>query len=418
MDNRIAIVIYNYIQYLNIMPGAEELIRRGYKVDFYGLVTDDKNGFQDIFDDVINHLKEKGYKVYTKGKKVKYKILLEPYESNLNINAKYNIRYRYAPISAKPDKVYLPHLFLKYDSVLCSGSYEARLLNNFTNTEIVDDLKYINFKKKDYKKDKKVLLYLPTYGEESSIELILSELEKLKNDYYIIAKIHHGTCFLKEEKSRIDLVNKVVDECFDTHKELKELLEISDVVLSDNSGSIFDAIYTGIPVAVVSNDINQNKKGDFNTTQYELYKAGVLPYTSEIKNIKKVLEEALSKEIIDKQKRWNEEYFVHSKDPIGDFVNIIDKYLNDDIDVQSYLLRKEVKKEFYDNVGRANELWNKLDAEYKTTSNLSKENNVLREENNLLKDKNSSLENELLYYRNGRLYKIANKIYKLKNGGK
>ncbi len=437
-NSKIAVVVYNCVQLLNILPGIEELIKLGYCVDFYGLLTDDKTGFQDLFSDVINQLRKKGYNVYTKARKIKYKILLEPYESNLIIDAQYKIRFRYSQITAKPDKVYIPYLYMKYDCILCSGPYSARLLNNYTNTEIVSDLKYINFKRKKHDKGKKVLLYLPTYGKECSIDLIAEELNKLRNDYYVIVKIHHGTKFLVDEAKRIDKVKVNVDEFYDLHKELKELLEIADVVLTDNSASVFDAIYNNIPVAIFTNDINQNKLGDFNTIQYELYKEGIIPYTQDINKIPDILKKSLSSKIIQKQNEWNEKNFYHSKDPIKDFVKVIEKYLNDDIDRQSYLLRRKLHDDFLYYKDYSEDLWTRLDIEYKKTAEqgvtINNLNSTINNLNTTINNLNSSisekdekisnleseieeLERELSYYRDGKLYKLAKKVYQIKNGG-
>jgi len=397
-NKKIAVVIFNYIQYLSIMPGIEKLIEKGYDIDFYcDEAKGDETGFYNLFADVRNALLQKGHKVYTKSQKIKYKILLEPYINGLGLEGEYNLRYRYGPITAKPNKVYIPSFFIKYDCVLCSGTYEARLLSNFTNTEILADLKYVGFKKKNYHKGKKVLLYLPTYGEESSIELILNELKKLRKKYYIIAKIHHGTSFLKNESERSNLIKDAVDEYYDSHKELKDLLEISDIVLTDNSASIFEALYNNIPVATFSNDINQNKIGDFNSIQYELYKEGLLPYTNNTRKIKDILEETLSKKIVLRQRQWSKKNLVYSKDPIGDFVKIIEKYYTDKIDRQTYLLHRLLRSDYDEKV-------DKLDG-------LTKECEKLHNELN-------SCVNELKNYRTGKLYKIATRIYKIKNGGK
>ena len=215
-NKKIAVVIYNHIQCLNILPGVEELIRLGYEVDLYCPKTNDKTGFQDLFDDNIKDLRKKGYKVHTKANNTLYKILLEPYEDpDLVINSKYKIRYRYSQITGKPNVVLKPFLYLRYDCYLSSGKYESRLINNYTNTEIVSDLKYITFKKKNYNKSKKVLVYLPTYGKECSIDLIIDELNNLRKDYYVITKIHHGTCFLKNEIDRIEKIKNSVDEFYD-----------------------------------------------------------------------------------------------------------------------------------------------------------------------------------------------------------
>ena len=342
---KIAVVIYNYIQYLSIMPGIKGLIKAGYDVDFYSGEINDDSGFNDLFSDVSKIMEENGYKVYKKPQKINYKIVLDPYIGLFDIKGKYNIRYRYGPLCPKPNKVITPAQMIRYDCIICSGPYEARMLNGFANTEIVADLKYMDFKRKrtSDKKGKKILLYLPTYGDESSIDLIIDELKKLRKDYYIIAKLHHGTSFLKNESERPSKLTEAVDKICDLHTELKELLEIADVVLSDNSASMFEAMLNNIPIALFSKDINQNKMGELNTVQYDLNKEKILPYTNNAKRIGRILKEALSEKIQTRQKNWAKENFTYSKDPVKDFVEVIEKYYNDEIDMQDYLIRKSIK---------------------------------------------------------------------------
>ncbi len=391
-EEKIAVVIYNYIQYLSIMPGIKGLIKNGYDVDFYCGEVKDDSGFNNLFSDVAKVIKHDGFKVYKKPQKIKYKIVLEPYRGLFDLDTKYLIRYRYGPISAKPNKVLLPEKMIWYDCIICSGPYEARMLKSFAETEMVADLKFLDFKKRKVREkgDKKVLLYLPTYGDESSIDLILDELKKLKDEYYIIAKIHHGTSFLKEESERTTKLKDVVDQCYDLHTELKGLLEISDVVLSDNSASIFEAMLNNIPVAIFSDDINQNKIGELNTVQYDLYKEKILPYTNDVKKISKVLKEALSEKVIKAQKDWAKENFTYSKDPVKDFVEVIDKYYYDNIDMQNYLFRRLIQNYIKEKDKYIDHMWE-----------------AWRYQESLLNE-----------YREGKLYKLASKIYKMKNGGK
>ena len=381
-EEKIAVVMYNYIQYLSIMPGIRELIKQGYDVDFYVAKFNDSFGWDDIQADVLKVLKKEGYKVYRKSQNIHYKIVLEPYLNDFTKDAKYYIRYRYGPLcTTKPNKVMLPKLLLHFDCAICSGPYEEKILNPYANTVAVADLKYMNFKRnnKPRKDGKKVLLYLPTFDKESSIDQIANELGKLKKQYYIIGKFHHGTSFLHIENERLDKLKGVVDECYDLHTELKTLLERADVVLSDNSGAIYEAMINRIPVALFSKDINQNRIGDYSTTQYELYQKGILPYTDDPNSIGKVLKKALSDKIIKAQNKWAKENFTYSKDPVGDFVKVIDDYYNDNIDERDYLLRRIINDEL--------------------------------KEREALEIKNEKQLKELNEYRNGKLYKLAKKIY-------
>lgn len=429
MEKNIAIVILNYIQFINVKPGIDELIKKGHKLDIYCPISEDTDGFKELFEDNVQTLLNQGYTVYrTIENNKKYKILLEPYPC-MNIEAKYKIKYRYGTISAKPNIVYgNPQNFIFYDAILCAGKYDANYLNVFSKTYLTGNMKYINFKKKK-KTEKKVLLYLPTYGECSSIDLIGDYLGKLKKNYHIIAKIHHGTAFLKNELYRIEKIKNNVDEFYVLHKDLSELLEIADVVLTDNSGSIFEALYAEVPIAIFSNDINQNKWGQFNTTQYELYKKNIIPYTNNVDNIEEILNKALSPSIKQKQNEWNRKNLYHPSNQIKDFVNIIEMYLNDQIDKRYFDFHSEFKNNYFKLYNYKNIAQEELKQKNILINNLKQENikneknfqNQIQNTKKLLTkeiEKNELLIKELEYYKSGKLYKLANKIYKLKNGGK
>ena len=439
----IAVVILNRIQYENIILGLKELKKHGYSVDIYcSDGGDDKSGFADMFNDIAEHCKSGDFTVYRKpDPNSEYKILLEPYPA-LNINAKYKIKYRYSNISAKPNIVYKPENYIMYDAILCSGDYDSNYLSVFSKTYKTANLKYHNFKKSELRKsNKKHLLYLPTYGEESSIEEIIDVLDDLKQQYYIIAKIHHGTNFLVNEHNRISLLKDKVDELHDSHTPLPELLKITDVILTDNSGSIFEGIYTEIPVAVFCDDINKNKTGIFNTTQFELFKDGILPYTNNPNKIPDILNSALSEDIIRKQHEWNQKNFYHPEDPIIDFVNVIESYLGEDFDKRYYQMHKVFKDSYYTYINTTKkqmcDLNNQilvLNSQISTLGDqISKLQASLVEQqsinNDLLNNINSLnlqkddllyqidfLTRQVDYYNNGALYKFAKKIYKLKNG--
>lgn len=424
MERDIAIVVLNYIQYINIIPGIKELIKKGYKVDFYCPSVNDAEGFKEMFDDARKLLIEQNYQVYDKSQNIKYKVLLEPYpELNFSFDAKYLIKYRYGNISAKPSIVYIPKYYVKYDCILCAGEYDANYLNVFTRTVKTGNMKYINFeKKKERATHKKNLLYLPTYGNGCSIDSILIELNKLRNEYNVITKIHHGTSFLKNEQERIDKIKKNVDEFYDYHKKLSELLEVADVVLTDNSGSIFEAIYTEIPVAVYCDDINKFKLEDFNATQYELVEDGILPYTNDVRLISKILKQAQTKKYYKKQVDWNRKNFYHPTDLTKDFVNIIEEYLHDNINNRYFEMHNVLKKDYYNDKDNLIKLSEELEKQKQESEKVieSKDKEIIALKIELTKEKEEKefLNNRLNYYKNGKLYKIANKIYKIKNGGK
>ena len=80
----------------------------------------------------------------------------------------------------------------------------------------------------------------------------------------------------------------MADEWYDLNTSLSYLLSKSDVVLSDNSGAIFEALYNDVPVAIFAKNINK-KLGNFDTIQYDLVTSDIIPYTNNPDDIFKIL---------------------------------------------------------------------------------------------------------------------------------
>src|SRR5699024_982757 len=114
----------------------------------------------------------------------------------------------------------------------------------------IGNLKYVDFKRKRKRKtDKLTILYLPTYAEYSSIEIIGPELKKLEKYYNIIIKPHHGTEYLKNEieQNRMKFLRNNFQNIYSSTDSLLDLLNECDVVITDQSGAVFDAICTKKP---------------------------------------------------------------------------------------------------------------------------------------------------------------------------
>ena len=420
----IAITFQNLVQFYSMKHGIDALIERGYPLDIYIPINNDDSVIGNMFTETYDSLINMGYSpIRELDPKKHYKVLLEPYPMDIyyKFNFKYRIKYKYAPISAKPNLTLNPENNVYYDCILCFGNYEANYLRVYSNTKLIDNFKYIIFKKQKINTNKKVLLYLPTYGDTSSIEMVTDSITKLKNDYYIIAKAHHGTSFLSEESNRIENLKSICDEYYDHNVPLNELLQKAQIVLSDNSGAIFEALYSNTPVAVFCKDPNSNKIGNFDTTQFKLIKDGYIPYTNDSSKIQSILESALSPDIINKQINLAKSLFFHSDNPMGNFVSIIEEYLFDNIDFD-YKNMHDVLLENYDSkINLINDLYSKntsLEAMYNQKNaelDSFKNNEVYNLEakikglEELVDYKNKTIS----YYEKGKLYKLSKSIYKL-----
>lgn len=402
----IAVTIQNLVQFYSLQKGIDALISKDYTVDIYVPINNDDSGIGDMFNETYEALFKLGYTPMRNLDSTKhYKILLEPYPMDIyyKFNFQYRLKYKYAPIAAKPNLTCNPENNIFYDAIFCYGSYEANYLKAYSNTYIIGNLKYMDFHRAPvFRKNKPVLLYLPTYGPSSSIDNIIDSLKLLKNDYYIVTKFHHGTSYLHYEKTRIEKLKCISDEYYDHSTQLIDLLAKAHVVLSDNSGSIFESLYAGVPVAIFSDNLNDNKLENFNTTQFEIVSKGYIPYTNNTSEISKILKEAISEEYIRKQETLKEVLFHDSQNPVKDFIEVIELYMNDNIDTKYKAIHDILIKNYQDKINLINNL-----------------NTIITEKNKELEalktnsEKILSQKDKIIsYYENGKLYKLSNKFYR------
>lgn len=253
MKKEIALVVHNLVLFDQMKPIVE---RYREKIDIYVEVvrhTEQDNDWLEMAKNTYDFLKKEKYspKYLDKPIEKKYKVLLTSglYE-NLP-NAEVKIRYNYGM-----GKDWLHNNYdINFDYILVYGERDGAFSEPFARILEVGPIKFYNLKKNKTGKKKKVL-YLPTYGEHSSIEYLYKELEKLQEKYEVIVKLHHGTTFLEPERVKLFKNFKTV---YDHKEPLGNLLSKADVVVSDSSGAIYDAIAMKVPVII------------YNTNTYELY---------------------------------------------------------------------------------------------------------------------------------------------------
>lgn len=410
MNNKyIAVTIQNYVQFYSIKNVLDEMIKNGLNIDLYVPIAKDDWGLTEMFNDIYNHLKKEGYVVRRKPIKRKYKILLEPYpmEYYFSFDYEYRLKYKYSAISAKPFPTYRECDNFCYDAILCYSTYEADVLSVYSKTYLVGKPLYSEFKKDKIDRKKKILLYLPTYGDLNSIFDISSEISELRKKYYIITKAHHGTNYFNYENNKMEILKNMFDEFYDSTVSLETLLKRADIVLSDNSGSIFEALYTYTPVAIFSKNLEKCSLDDFKSYQYNLVKKDILPYTDDIKKIPIILEKALSSEYIKKQRELSNKIFpFKGKKGLETFKIIINNYLNDNIDVDNFKLHRIFLKNY-------TELNNSLLESKNTILEYEEKYKELENSYGKLKKENYNLNYKLSDYEKGKLYKLSTKMYSI-----
>ena len=136
-----------------------------------------------------------------------------------------------------------------FDEFLVYGSYDAKILSFYGPTVKIGNPKFDdwfngNVEPYPVEPNKKTILYLPTYDDLSTLSWVLPVLSKMAENFNVILKTHHGTnaSELKKVFSRVEILGGDVD--------ILPLLASADVVVSDYSGAIFDAILAEKPLVL------------------------------------------------------------------------------------------------------------------------------------------------------------------------
>lgn len=199
-----------------------------------------------------------------------------------------------------------------FDLILTYGLYAEERLSTFAYTKSVghprirDQYQEIQTDMNGKKiKDSGIpkLLYCPTWSDKTTSNEVLEQLIKLTNDYQVYVKVHH--------KDSIQINNIENLYIFNDHTDLFDLLSCCDVVLSDYSGAIFDAMLFKKPIIlfdwledtildtgkhIVSSNMNimeENEKID-NFMSLDIAVRNVLDHTKNTNEISMYITKALN----------------------------------------------------------------------------------------------------------------------------
>lgn len=329
-NNNIAIICDDLTEFFVIKSIVDKLNKLNIPVD---IIVPSDSGYNNLANHTISKIKELGYTPLDDAPKNKqYKILLTPYpglDVVKRMNYIYHIRYPYGAVSTKPNPTYLPSTRIDYDAIISFNTFDQTFLDAY-GAEVypVPYWRYHNFKKTTKTHSKPVLLVLPTFGADTSCanKFTDSAINEIKKHFFVIVKAHHAIHFGYDGGQTIDNLKKIADEYHDSDIPIDELLKKADLVLSDNSGAIFEAICAGIPVALFADNLNARKFHTVDTPQYIFASQGILPHTNQAKQVLPMLLsiQPFSK----KQQALRKQLFLQATtDPYKDFINVIKHYL-------------------------------------------------------------------------------------------
>ena len=345
-QNSIAIVILNLVLFETLRPLLEEFLKKGLGYDLFVPKIDFDTNAERMAMDTYEYLVKIGLKpvILDIIPTETYKIAFYPYLPYYKeVKSKYKIRYQYG--MAKPN-----HNFgvwsLNFDLILCNGPYDESFLKVYTETEIIGPIKFANYNiKNKNKKDIVRVLYLPTYGSECSIEYIKDNLKDLNNEFDITIKLHHMTSFL--EQGRVKIAKEISKKIKNHRDSIVELFNETDVILSDGSGAIFDAIAAEIPIVIFQPVHHEEYEGMIPLEQ-QIIIDNLVPSTDNPIDLKqKILSAINDEEYLKKRKELKEKLFpIMGRKTIERAIIVIEKFLNDDIDENYIRTQRKLRKKF------------------------------------------------------------------------
>lgn len=202
----------------------------------------------------------------------KYAVLVSPFYGGLmkhpcNRNKK-KVHVQYG-ISKESWAYGLSNVY--FDLHLCAGPHAAERLKMFGATVIATGEpkhdQYFSLKSREeiiaelqlkFDPQKETILYLPTWGLLSSLFEVIPALVQLSGEYNVVVKTHHMTALYEAKAqsltkdSRLNIIYEA------TH--IMDAIKLSDIVVSDNSSAIFDAVVTKKKLVLVDNLENSKEK--------------------------------------------------------------------------------------------------------------------------------------------------------------
>ena len=206
----------------------------------------DTMGYQRMFDGTRRLLREHGYEPRTldEFEGEEFDLYMGPYiYGNEKIKSKCFMKYEYGTTNTKPKVTFVPSCNEWVDVFLCESSVNFEYLKFFGATYLVDNLRFYGLKMYQERRKKKRVLFAPTYNDASEASDLARVIRELKKEFYVVVKAHHGTNYLKQNKDKLDALEKEADEFYTSEKSLAELMVEADVGLFENSAAYGEAMY-------------------------------------------------------------------------------------------------------------------------------------------------------------------------------
>lgn len=153
-----------------------------------------------------------------------------------------------------------------FDLCLVNGQF---MFDVFSKTKECDKIlimgypKHIEFFKNPPKKEqvmeelaiktnKKILLYYPTWDEDSSIQRFAEVIKSLRSEYFIVTKAHHCTFRLDEKKADLEMLKKISDIVLPGNYSFEKSTVLGNLAICDaKSGASSEVCYLNKDINVI-----------------------------------------------------------------------------------------------------------------------------------------------------------------------
>jgi len=109
--------------------------------------------------------------------------------------------------------------------------------------------------KLNIKTNKPILVYFPTWDDDSSIQNFGDEINKLRKKFYVVTKAHHCTFRVYDKKNDLEKLYQISDKVLEGNSNFSDAVVIADIALIDGkSGSSCEVPYlkSSLPIVYLS----------------------------------------------------------------------------------------------------------------------------------------------------------------------
>ena len=170
------------------------------------------------------------------------------------------------------------------------------LFDGWFGNEIDEDS--LSLIKSKLKEDVPTILYLPTHNYYSSIDLFSDSIINLNKKYNVIVKLHHMTFNGEANRLCKFVAHPEIITLGDFFDPLP-LYKVADVVLTDVSGAIFDAVLLEKPVIMLGNSLRKYRVDVLNpeNSTASIEESGIIPYTEKPNEVEELIKRTIGQSI-------------------------------------------------------------------------------------------------------------------------